>query len=75
MNMACLAPLLTIGPLLRTKAGVFAWCHAARLVGLELTARQIAPFLWSRGIRRIDEVFLSHADLVRILGKFLLTPR
>jgi competence protein ComEC len=40
-------------------------------------ARQlIAPFLWERGIRRIDEVFLSHADidhfndLVPLLDRF-----
>lgn len=31
--------------------------------GPETTSRVIAPFLWSRGIRRLDEVFLSHADL------------
>jgi competence protein ComEC len=35
-------------------AGAIGSPHVAR--------RQIAPFLWSRGIRRIDEVFLSHAD-------------
>ncbi len=31
--------------------------------GPETAARVVAPYLWSRGIRRIDEVFLSHADL------------
>src|SRR5207245_86129 len=25
--------------------------------------RHVAPFLWSRGIRSIDDVILSHADL------------
>jgi competence protein ComEC len=30
--------------------------------------RQIAPFLWHRGVRRIDEVFLSHADLDHFNG-------
>jgi competence protein ComEC len=33
------------------------------MAGPDLTRRQVAPFLWQRGIRRIDEVFLSHADL------------
>jgi competence protein ComEC len=31
--------------------------------GPDAVRRIIAPFLWSRGITRIDEVFLSHADL------------
>lgn len=30
--------------------------------GPSMVRRVIAPFLWSRGIRRIDELFLSHAD-------------
>jgi competence protein ComEC len=33
-----------------------------------VTRRQIAPFLWHRGIRRIDEVILSHADLDHFNG-------
>jgi competence protein ComEC len=36
---------------------------AGAMAGPDVTRRQIAPFLWSRGIRRIDEVFLSHGDL------------
>ena len=36
--------------------------------GPDVTHRQIAPFLWSRGIRRVDEVFLSHADLDHFNG-------
>jgi competence protein ComEC len=36
---------------------------AGALGGPEVTRRQIAPFLWHRGIRRIDEVLLSHALL------------
>ncbi len=49
---------------------------AGALSGPDVTRRRIAPFLWSRGIRRIDEVFLSHADLdhfnglVEILDRF-----
>ena len=41
---------------------------AGALAGPEVTRRQIAPFLWQRGIRRIDEVFLSHADLDHFNG-------
>ena len=38
------------------------------LLGPEVAQRQVAPFLWSRGISRIDEVFLSHADLDHFNG-------
>jgi competence protein ComEC len=41
---------------------------AGSLAGPEVTRRQIAPFLWSRGIRRVDEVLLSHADLDHFNG-------
>src|SRR6202041_2214579 len=41
---------------------------AGALGGPDVTARQIAPFLWHRGIRRLDEVFLSHADLDHFNG-------
>jgi competence protein ComEC len=40
-----------------------------------VTRRQIAPFLWSRGIRRIDEVILSHADLDHFNGLPALLDR
>lgn len=33
------------------------------LTGPVMATQVIAPFLWERGIGRIDEVFLSHADL------------
>jgi competence protein ComEC len=36
--------------------------------GPEVTRLLIAPFLWQRGIRRIDEVILSHADLDHFNG-------
>jgi competence protein ComEC len=36
--------------------------------GPDVTRRHIAPYLWGRGIRRIDEVFLSHADLDHFNG-------
>lgn len=41
---------------------------AGAITGPEVTQRQIAPYLWSRGIRRLDEVFLSHADLDHFNG-------
>jgi competence protein ComEC len=41
---------------------------AGALTGPEVTRRQIAPFLWHRRIRRIDEVILSHADLDHFNG-------
>jgi competence protein ComEC len=34
---------------------------AGAMTGPEVTQRHIAPFLWHRGIKRIDEVFISHA--------------
>lgn len=41
---------------------------AGAITGPEVTRRHIAPFLWNRGIRRIDEIFLSHADLDHFNG-------
>jgi competence protein ComEC len=32
------------------------------LAGPDAVRRSVAPFLWHRGIRRVDELFLSHAD-------------
>jgi competence protein ComEC len=36
---------------------------AGAMTGPEVTQHHIAPFLWHRGIKRIDEVFISHAHL------------
>jgi competence protein ComEC len=41
---------------------------AGSLAGPDVTRRHIAPFLWQRGIRRIDEVIFSHADLDHFNG-------
>jgi competence protein ComEC len=41
---------------------------AGSLAGPDVTRRQIAPFLWHRGIHRIDEVIFSHADLDHFNG-------
>jgi competence protein ComEC len=48
---------------------------AGALGGPNVTRRQIAPYLWHRGIRRIDEVFLSHADLDHFNGLTALLER
>jgi competence protein ComEC len=48
---------------------------AGATTGPEVTRRHIAPFLWSRGIRRIDELILSHADLDHFNGVPQLTDR
>ncbi len=41
---------------------------AGTTTGPDAVRRVIAPYLWSRGISRIDEVFLSHADLDHFNG-------
>ncbi len=48
---------------------------AGAISGPDVTRRTIAPFLWSRGVRRIDEVFLSHADLDHFNGLPALARR
>jgi competence protein ComEC len=48
---------------------------AGSMQGPEVARRQIAPFLWHRGIRRIDEVFLSHADIDHFNGLVALLDR
>jgi competence protein ComEC len=48
---------------------------AGSLSGPDVARRQIAPYLWSRGIRRIDEVILSHADLDHFNGLPALLER
>ena len=48
---------------------------AGSLGGPEAATQVIAPFLWSRGHTRIDEVFLSHADLDHFNGLPALLER
>ena len=48
---------------------------AGALGGPEMTRRQLAPYLWRRGTRRIDELFLSHADLDHFNGVVSLMER
>lgn len=48
---------------------------AGTTLGPRSVARIIAPYLWHRGIRRIDELFLSHADTDHFNGVTELTRR
>jgi competence protein ComEC len=48
---------------------------AGAMGGPEVATRQVAPYLWSRNLRRIDEVFLSHADLDHFNGLPALLDR
>lgn len=45
------------------------------LSGPEVTRQRVAPYLWSRGISRIDSVLLSHADLDHFNGLSELLDR
>ncbi len=58
---------------------------AGAMTGPDLTRRIILPYLWSRGIRRIDDLYISHADLDHfsgvpdlvdrfVVGRVTLTP-
>lgn len=48
---------------------------AGATTGPDVTRRHIAPYLWSRGIRRIDTLILSHADLDHFNGVPQLADR
>jgi competence protein ComEC len=54
--------------ILETPDGRTLLYDAGAIGGPDVTRRQIAPYLWNRGIRRIDEVLLSHADLDHFNG-------
>ncbi len=41
---------------------------AGTTVGPDAVRRVVGPYLWSRGINRVDEVFLSHADMDHFNG-------
>jgi competence protein ComEC len=45
------------------------------LTGPEVTRRHVATYLWHRGVRRVDEVLLSHADLDHFNGLPALLER
>ncbi|MCE9530475.1 MAG: MBL fold metallo-hydrolase, partial [Planctomycetes bacterium] len=48
---------------------------AGSLSGPEVTRRHIAPFLWSLGVSRVDELFVSHGDLDHFNGLPALADR
>lgn len=41
---------------------------AGSALGPDAVRRTVAPYLWHRGVRRVDEVFVSHADLDHFNG-------
>jgi competence protein ComEC len=60
---------------LETPDGRVLLYDAGSLAGPDAARRQVAPYLWHRGIRRIDEVMLSHADLDHFNGLPALVER
>jgi competence protein ComEC len=48
---------------------------AGSMNGPETTRQHIAPFLWSRGHHRVDDLFLSHADQDHLNGVAELLQR
>jgi competence protein ComEC len=48
---------------------------AGTSTGPDAVRRVVAPYLWNRGIARIDELFLSHADLDHFNGVIELSKR
>jgi competence protein ComEC len=48
---------------------------AGTMAGPDAVRRVVAPFLWSRGISRVDELLLSHADLDHFNGVAELLKR
>jgi competence protein ComEC len=60
---------------METPDGRVLFYDAGTISGPDVTRRVIAPYLWSRGIRRIDEVFVSHADLDHYNGLAALMDR
>ncbi|MBX9581799.1 MAG: ComEC/Rec2 family competence protein [Gemmataceae bacterium] len=53
---------------LETPDGRVLLYDAGTLTGPGMTRRVLAPYLWHRNVSRIDEVFLSHADLDHFNG-------
>ncbi|MFO0800850.1 MAG: ComEC/Rec2 family competence protein [Gemmataceae bacterium] len=48
---------------------------AGTTLGPDAIRRTVAPYLWHRGVRRVDEVFVSHADLDHFNGVPALLDR
>ena len=60
---------------IETPDGRVAIYDVGSLAGPDLVRRHVAPYLWWRGYRAIDEVFLSHADLDHFNGLSGLVER
>jgi competence protein ComEC len=60
---------------LETPDGRVLLYDAGSMAGPDAVRRIVAPFLWDRGIGRIDELFLSHADLDHFNGLVELLRR
>lgn len=54
--------------LVETPDGRVILFDAGSMTGPDITRRIIAPYLWHRGIRRIDDLFVTHADLDHFNG-------
>lgn len=48
---------------------------AGSTTGTGAVRRVVAPYLWQRGIRRIDEILISHADIDHYNGLIALAER
>src|SRR5262249_4714279 len=53
---------------MQTPEGQTLLYDAGAIRGQDVTRRVIAPFLRAQGVRRIDDVFLSHADYDHFCG-------
>lgn len=66
------ATVLSVGhgccTVLETPDGRVLVYDAGTMAGPDAVRRVIAPYLWHRGVSRIDELFLSHADLDHFNG-------
>jgi competence protein ComEC len=60
---------------LETPRGQVIVYDAGAIAGPDVSRRHIAPFLWNRGIRRIDEMIISHGDLDHFNGLPALLER
>ncbi len=54
--------------LIETPDGRTILVDVGAMTGPDVTRRIVAPYLWHLGIRRLDEVFITHADLDHFNG-------
>jgi competence protein ComEC len=60
---------------IQTSSGRTLVYDAGAMTGPDVTRRFVAPYLWSRGLRVIDELYISHADLDHFSGVPALLDR